>query len=398
MLQAASFAALTIALLQISIARAHADDAPAMSFHGVAFTRALTYQSTTEAKSVVDKIMNSIGIDQSKFEILESPDVPNAAAWIQGNRRIIGYNKKFMAGVLKSSGRDYYSLIGVMAHEIGHHLAGHTIYDLSGVVPAMDTATISLRNALAIPAQSGVRTVGDLAELRRDELSADKFSGYILRKLGASAAEATIWMEQVPDPGANSTHPRPKERVAAILAGWKSAGGASVVVQDPKPATAAQEDQMVSCRVVAPDDLKIRAGAGTNFAQIYSMPRDAQGVDVNFSSCQTSGSERWCFVSYQQYQGWSNVRFLGGCSDRATVTTVGNGTSTCDVVGVPDDLKMRTQAGRAGAVVFALPSTAKGVEVDQSSCQSLPREGTWCFASYEDYTGWVYQGYLGNCR
>ena len=40
-----------------------------------------------------------------------------------------------MDSILKSTGRNYYALIGIMAHEIGHHFAAHTS-DITRAAPS----------------------------------------------------------------------------------------------------------------------------------------------------------------------------------------------------------------------------------------------------------------------
>jgi uncharacterized protein YraI len=366
-----------------------AQDKDASGFHGVAFRNVRTFQATSEARGVVNKIMGAIGIDRARFQVLESPDVNNAAAWIKGNQRIIAYNKRFMSHILQSSGRNYYSLIGIMAHEIGHHLAGHTVEDLAN--REEDDPFSGLRNALEVRTRSSVRTVGNLAEMRADELEADRFSGYILNKLGATAEDAMAWVATVPDPGPNSTHPRPYERTDAILSGWQRAGSpvtTSSIPRFPNPT------EWSNCHVAgAPDDLKIRSGAGTSFSFVYAMPPSAGGVQVQFGNCQmTPDGEKWCFVRYQSYQGWSNTRFLS-CG---VVGVQRN--ANCDVVGVLNDLKIRDRPSVSSGVVFAMPPGARGVRVDFESCRDVPGEGRWCSVQFQNYSGWSNSRHLGNCH
>ncbi|MEP6847047.1 MAG: hypothetical protein ABI861_13635, partial [Panacibacter sp.] len=77
------------------------------------------------------------------------------------------------------------------AHEIGHHLSGHTLL------------------------QGGSRP--DL------ELEADRFSGYILYKMGATLDDAQIAIKIFSSDNSSSTHPAKKSRLVAITNGWLAA-------------------------------------------------------------------------------------------------------------------------------------------------------------------------------
>lgn len=84
--------------------------------------------------------------------------------------------------------------VSVLAHEVGHHLAGHTI-------------------------QSG----GSQPPI---ELEADKFSGFVLYKMGAPREDALVAMRAlVPaEVQRDSTNPARDRRLAAIAEGWNQAG------------------------------------------------------------------------------------------------------------------------------------------------------------------------------
>jgi len=83
----------------------------------------------------------------------------------------------------------------VIAHEVGHHLNGHTI-----------------------------RKGGSTPRL---ELEADEFAGFVLYKLGASLEQAQEVMKYIATAKASSTHPSRASRMLAIEHGWDKAAGAS---------------------------------------------------------------------------------------------------------------------------------------------------------------------------
>ena len=98
--------------------------------HSCSYTGELTekdlygFTSDTEAEDALTKIMKYTGLP-SNFTI-KAANVPNAAAVIQGDERFILYNQYFMLRVKDLTKTDWAAL-SILAHEIGHHLSGHTL-------------------------------------------------------------------------------------------------------------------------------------------------------------------------------------------------------------------------------------------------------------------------------
>jgi tetratricopeptide (TPR) repeat protein len=80
--------------------------------------------------------------------------------------------------------------VSIFAHEIGHHLCGHTL-DVLGSRPDK-------------------------------ELEADRFSGFVMYKLGATLEQAQAAMVALGNPSYVSTHPPLVNRLAAIRNGWNA--------------------------------------------------------------------------------------------------------------------------------------------------------------------------------
>lgn len=144
---------------------------------------------------VVAEIMKYTGLPQN-FDVLPHPQVPNAAAVILVGedklpRRVIAYNEQFMADVLKATQNNNWAPISIMAHEVGHHLSGHTIQPGGSQPPT--------------------------------ELEADKFSGYVLYKMGALLGDAQKAMNALVPETDGPTHPGRGKRVKAIAEGWEQA-------------------------------------------------------------------------------------------------------------------------------------------------------------------------------
>jgi hypothetical protein len=140
----------------------------------------------------VQTIMRFTGLPQN-FRIIES-DVPNAAAMILLGpdgvpQRVIAYNKRFMEQVRDATERNDWSPLSIMAHEIGHHLSGHTL------VPGGSQPPI--------------------------ELEADKFSGFVLYKMGAALEDAQKAIATLIPEADGPTHPGRAKRMSAVEAGWQ---------------------------------------------------------------------------------------------------------------------------------------------------------------------------------
>lgn len=145
--------------------------------------------SKKEAKDAVENIVRYTGLTQN-FEIVENSNIRNAKAYIKKKKRYIEYNPEFMLRVKDRTKSDWGS-ISVLAHEIGHHLSGHTL--------------IKRRRNL------------------QEELDADRFSGFIMYKMGATLEEAKACAQNMELNSNPATHPPKTERLIAITLGWLDA-------------------------------------------------------------------------------------------------------------------------------------------------------------------------------
>ncbi|MBK6904178.1 MAG: hypothetical protein IPH04_15595 [Saprospirales bacterium] len=146
------------------------------------------FASDTEADDAMKQIMKYTGLP-SNFTI-KAANVPNAAAILYEDKRFILYNQYFMIRIKDETKTDWAAL-SILAHEIGHHLSGHTL-DTQGSRPDK-------------------------------ELEADRFSGFILYKMGASIEEARTAMDALASETGTPTHPPKSARLAAVTNGWLEA-------------------------------------------------------------------------------------------------------------------------------------------------------------------------------
>ena len=157
-----------------------------------------------QARRIIQNIVAVVGL-KSNFEI-QAANIPNAAAVVFNGKRYILYNPQFIAVLDKAAGKHWPS-VAILAHEIGHHLNGHTL----------------TKN-------------GSLPET---ELDADEFSGFVLQKMGASLKDAQLAIEIAGNTRATHTHPGKTDRLIAIEKGWQratnQANGKELLAMEAEP-------------------------------------------------------------------------------------------------------------------------------------------------------------------
>ena len=159
------------------------------------------FNSDNKAQAAITKIMEHTGLS-ANFKLMAA-DVEDVCAVIsEDNQRYILYNQDFMLSV-ENLTNTHWAETSMLAHEIGHHLSGHTF------------------------SQEENRT--------DSELEADRFSGFILYKMGASLEEAQAAISKFSTEENSSTHPSKKSRLAAITNGWLSAKEQNVSIDDNLP-------------------------------------------------------------------------------------------------------------------------------------------------------------------
>ncbi|WBO86466.1 M48 family metalloprotease [Hymenobacter yonginensis] len=208
-------------------------------------------------RDVLREITEVVGL-KPRFELLATSQVQNAAAVVYSGKRYLLYNPRFVTAV-NQAGRTDWAGISILAHEMGHHLNGHT-----------------LRPGGSNPA---------------DELEADEFSGFVLRKMGASLAQAQAGMAVVSDEQASPTHPGRSTRLSAINEGWQRAtqqivastrgtapsASPAMVVSRPMPAPVAT----VASRISQPSNTIGRITFRSNPAELYYLTSHLNIVRLN---------------------------------------------------------------------------------------------------------------------
>jgi len=146
-----------------------------------------TFDADPQAQQIVGEICAAIGIQQ-KFQ-LQSADVKNALACERDGQRFILYNTDFLKE-FQADARSKWAAYGVLAHEIGHHVNFHNFNEENP------------------------------ARRKELELEADRFSGFVLRSLGATKDEAKTAVSNLVNKTETATHPPPTARNLAVVNGW----------------------------------------------------------------------------------------------------------------------------------------------------------------------------------
>ena len=134
----------------------------------------------------VRKILEACG-NTSYWELRANDNISNAAAKVHQNKRYIFYNPDFIRKA-EAGSTDKWTVYGVFAHEVGHHVNFH------------------------------LTSEGDRHD---EELQADRFSGFVLARLGASLEDAKKAIKELTNERGSLTHPPKNERLVAVERGWK---------------------------------------------------------------------------------------------------------------------------------------------------------------------------------
>ena len=158
------------------------------------------FTSEKEANEALDKILNVIGASKN-FTLIPCDNINNALAITFKGDRYILFDNEFMNQITQLTNN--WSSIFILAHEVGHHINGHTREAL--MISVLDDLTLEKK--------------------REEELEADEFASFILAKLGASIDDINAGIELITtnDDDTYSTHPSQDKRLAAIRTGYERA-------------------------------------------------------------------------------------------------------------------------------------------------------------------------------
>ena len=150
------------------------------------------YNSSINATSYVKKMLNGIGIQDANFVLIPCRCTDNVVAVVYKGLRYILYDDLFIRDLSDLTDKKYYFNLFVFAHEIGHHLNGHTL----------------------LPKES-------IEISQKHELEADEFAGFMVAKAGGRREDIIQIVNAIPHPIDNySTHPILERRLKYALKGF----------------------------------------------------------------------------------------------------------------------------------------------------------------------------------
>ena len=146
------------------------------------FYRGNSFASNTSADNALDRILRVTGMSK-RFVLYPCSNIDNCLATSYKGIRYILYDKYFMQEIANNTGS--WSKISILAHEVGHHVNGHSI-DLLSIA-------------------SGQIDAPSLKESRQMEIEADEYSGFVMQKLGSSLAQAQAALNKYASNGDDSS-------------------------------------------------------------------------------------------------------------------------------------------------------------------------------------------------
>ena len=158
--------------------------------------RSNSASSDSSADESLEAILSVVGAAK-RFMLYPCDKINNAVAYTSPTSgfRYILYDEEFMNS-LSNRNNKYWANMAVLAHEVGHHINGHT---LSEKISQYDN--------------------------RLQELEADEFAGFVLSKLGADLKEVEDIFSNLGEDGDDTyrSHPNKTRRLNAINKGFEKA-------------------------------------------------------------------------------------------------------------------------------------------------------------------------------
>jgi tetratricopeptide (TPR) repeat protein len=160
-----------------------------------------SFASNSEAEDALERILGTIGASK-RFVLKPCNSINNAIATSYKGIRYILYDPDFMNAL--NYGNNWGNLF-ILAHEVGHHINGHSL-------------------DLVLYAADAVETIS-LSQSRQQELEADEFAGFVLARLGGPISSANEVISKISDNSDDSysTHPSRYKRLAAVERGFNNA-------------------------------------------------------------------------------------------------------------------------------------------------------------------------------
>ena len=195
-----------ILFLQVSFSQDYGNDVDAMKL--CTSIQGNNFINDVSADNALNRILDVIGASK-RFVLKRCDNINNAIATAYKGVRYILYDSDFMNSI--DTGNNW-SDIFILAHEVGHHINGHSLDLVLYATEVVEPESLS--------------------SSRQQELEADEFAGFILSKLGASLEETIAVINLLPENQDDqfSTHPSRSKRLNAVKSGYSKAQGDEKIV------------------------------------------------------------------------------------------------------------------------------------------------------------------------
>ena len=184
----------------ISFSQDYGNKVDAMNLCSVLQTN--SFSENIDAEKGLDRILSVIGASKRTFIIQPCDNINNAIATSIKGVRYILYDRKFMNSI---SNQNNWSNLFILAHEVGHHINGHSLDLVLYATDAIEPESLVIK--------------------RQQEIEADEFASFVLAKLGAPIEKINEIIKRVSNEEDDSykTHPSRNKRLSAVLRGYARA-------------------------------------------------------------------------------------------------------------------------------------------------------------------------------
>ena len=184
----------------LSLSQDYGNKTDAMNLCSVLQTN--SFSENIEAEKGLDRILSVIGASKRTFIIQPCENINNAIATSIKGVRYILYDRKFMNSI---SNKNNWSNLFILAHEVGHHINGHSLDLVLYATDAIEPESLVIK--------------------RQQEIEADEFASFVLAKLGAPIEKINEIIKRVSNEEDDSykTHPSRNKRLSAVLRGYARA-------------------------------------------------------------------------------------------------------------------------------------------------------------------------------
>ena len=259
-----------------------------------------SFLNDAEAEKSLERILSVIGLNKN-FILKSCDDINNALAITYKSERYILYDKEFMQLIKNNTNK--WSNLFILAHEVGHHVNGHT------------------RDFALIDSEFNEESLFDK---RQDELEADQFAGFILAKLGASLDETTKAIELISSNSDDtfSTHPNKAKRLNAIRLGYFKANPEDLKISSGKvqllePSSKTFGSWFNEFEVINPDHPFDRKEIEYSYSFGVEIPPNSKNT-LRPKILIKKGSSEAVFSGFSSVAfsplNWGNVKLTGLCN------------------------------------------------------------------------------------